>query len=296
MVMDIEELLKLTFEIRDSIKGYIFENEDYGRIINRREKDVTRKVDFFAEKALEKALKRRNLCARVISEELGDHIFPKGGTPEFTLIFDPIDGSSNATLGIPFFCSSIAYSPKVEHVTFDDLEASVVATIYGKTYYAEKGKSAYVLCEKMHLSSGNEDKRKRKLPQRIKGKNKLVFSIYTYGTDSMPIPPALLKFQNKDVIVRVLGSIAAELCYVAEGVIDAVIDIRNIINGYDIAGSTLILRETEGAITDLRGVNLASEIGKTKNISLIATLDSELQEKILDIFSAYPGQKLASFS
>ncbi|MHC1635292.1 MAG: inositol monophosphatase family protein [Candidatus Methanospirareceae archaeon] len=270
MKMSVEELLKLSSEIRDSIKTYIFENEDYGDIIDNRERDVTRKVDFFAEKTLEEALKRRNLCARIISEELGDHIFPKGCNPEFTLIFDPIDGSTNATLGIPFFCSSIAYSPKVERVTFDDLQASVVSTIYGKTYYAAKGKKAYV--------DGKE------LPQKIKGKNKRVFSVYTYGTDSMPIPADLLKLQNKDIIVRVLGSIAVELCLVAEGVLDAVIDIRNIINGYDIAGSVLILKEAGGIITDLKGADLTEEVGKMESISFVATLEEGLHEEILKIF------------
>jgi myo-inositol-1(or 4)-monophosphatase len=157
--MNKDELLEISSEIMDSIKAYISENEDYGVVIARREGDVTRKIDFFfAENALEEALNSRNLCARIISEELVDHVFPKDGKPEFTLIFDPIDGTTNAILGIPFFCSSIAYSPKIDHVTFDDLQASVVSTIYGKTYYAVKGGNAYV--------DG------KKLPHNVKGKNK----------------------------------------------------------------------------------------------------------------------------
>ena len=268
--MNKDELLEISSEIMSSIKAYISKNEDYGVVIAKRERDVTRKIDFFAEKALEEALNSRNLCARIISEELGDHVFPKNGKPEFTLIFDPIDGTTNAILGIPFFCSSIAYSPKIDHVTFDDLQASVVSTIYGKTYYAVKGENAYV--------DG------KKLPHKVKGKNKLVLSIYTYGTESISIPDALIKFQNKDVIVRVLGSIAIELCLVAEGVMDAVIDVRNKINGYDIAGAYLILEEAKGTITDLSGKKLEKEVGKTEKISLISALDDEIYEKIREIF------------
>jgi myo-inositol-1(or 4)-monophosphatase len=115
--------------------------------------------------------------------------------------------------------------------------------------------------------------------------NKLVLSIYTYGTESISLPDALIKFQNKDVIVRVLGSIAIELCLVAEGVMDAVIDVRNKINGYDIAGAYLILEEAKGTITDLSGKKLEKEIEKTEEISLISALDDEIYEKLREIFS-----------
>ena len=264
--MEIEELLAISAEIRDSVRTYISETADHGEIVRRRERDVTRKIDLFAEEALEQALQSRNLCARIISEELGDHIAPEGGEPEFTLIFDPIDGSTNAILGIPFFCSSIAYAPKLEHVTFDDLQASVVATIYGKTYYAVKGDYAYV--------DG------KKLPCAMKGKTKRVFSIYTYGADS--IPESVLHFQkeSKNVLIRVLGSIALELCLVAEGALDAVIDVRDLINGYDIAGALLILKEAGGIITDLKGKEFGTEVGQTHKISLIAALEPEIYEKM----------------
>jgi fructose-1,6-bisphosphatase/inositol monophosphatase family enzyme len=270
--MEIKELLEIASEIRDSIRVCLSETADYGEIMVRRERDVTRKIDMFAEKALEKSLRSRNLCARIISEELGDHIFPKGGEPEFTLIFDPIDGSTNAILGIPFFCSSIAYSPKVDHVTFEGVQASVVATIYGKTYYAVKGGNALV--------DG------KKLPRAVKGKTKRVLSIYTYGADS--IPESLIQFQKgaKNVIVRVLGSIAMEICLVAEGALDAVIDVRDLINGYDIAGASLILKEAGGRITDLKGNEFATEVRNTQNISLIAALKPDIYTEMLEIVSS----------
>ena len=264
--MEIEDLLAISAEIRDSVRTYISETADPGEIIRRRERDVTRKIDLFAEEALEHALASRNLCVRIISEELGDRVAPEGGEPEFTLIFDPIDGSTNAILGIPFFCSSIAYSPKLEQVTFDDLEAGIVATIYGKTYYAVRGDHAYV--------DG------KKLPRAITGKTKRVFSIYTYGADS--IPEGVLRFQkgSKNLLIRVLGSIALELCLVAEGALDAVIDVRDLINGYDIAGGLLIVKEAGGMITDLQGKEFGTEVGQTHTISLIAALEPEIYNQM----------------
>ncbi len=269
--MEIEELLEISSEIRDSIRTYLLETPDYGEVLKRRTQDVTRKIDLFAEEALQNALQSRNLCARIISEELGDHVYPEDGEPEFTLIFDPVDGSTNATLGIPFFCSSIAYSSNVEHVMFKDLEMSVVTSIYGKTYYAVKGDRAWV--------DGT------RLPRTIKGKTKRAFSIYTYGADA--IPDALIKFlKNRNMVIRVLGSIALEICLVAEGVLDAVVDVRDLINGYDIAGAALILKEAGGIITDSEGKAFKTEVGKTSNISLIAALEPDMYRQMREIASS----------
>jgi myo-inositol-1(or 4)-monophosphatase len=269
--MELKDLLAISSEIRDSIRTYLSETADHGEVIKRREQDVTRKVDLFAEEALENALQSRNRCARIISEELGDHVYPQDGEPEFTLIFDPIDGSTNATLGIPFFCSSIAYSPNVSHIMLDDIQAGVVATISGKTYYAVKGEHAWV--------DGTQ------LPRAITGKTKRAFSIYTYGAAS--IPDTLVEFITGDrsKVIRVLGSIAMELCLVAEGALDAVLDVRDLINGYDIAGAALILKEAGGVITDSEGKELSTEVGETHNVSLIAALKPDIHTHLREIVS-----------
>ncbi|NQE52359.1 hypothetical protein C5S29_02100, partial [ANME-1 cluster archaeon GoMg3.2] len=54
--MEIEELLEIATELRDSIRSYIAETADYGEIIVRRAQDVTRKIDMFAERELEREL------------------------------------------------------------------------------------------------------------------------------------------------------------------------------------------------------------------------------------------------
>ncbi|MDL5502013.1 MAG: inositol monophosphatase family protein, partial [Candidatus Methanoperedens sp.] len=99
--MEIETLVEIGVEMRDVISSFIEKNEDYGEMLVQRPKDITRKMDMAAENALDAALLTRGLCARIISEELGDRIV--GNHPDFMLVVDPIDGSTNATCGIPFF-------------------------------------------------------------------------------------------------------------------------------------------------------------------------------------------------
>lgn len=263
---DLDELLEIANEVGSAVRAYFAENEDYGEIISKREKDVTRKIDMFAERALEKSLEHHGLCARIISEELGDHVFPKGGTPSFTLIFDPIDGSTNATVGIPFFCSALAYSPKTAAVRFSDVQAGIVSTIFGRTYYAERGGGAYVDGKKM--------------PRKTVGKEKPLFSIYVYGKS---VPPKLLQLMRQGVVIRALGSIAIELCFVAEGAIDAIIDIRGMLNGYDVAASILILEEAGGIVTSPNGKRLEGEVKNVFDVPIIAALDPKNHKMILEM-------------
>ena len=110
--MKIETLCEITQEIRDIISESIASTSDYGELVTVRPRDITRKIDLVAENALDEALKAREISARIISEELGDRTV--GRDPEILLVFDPVDGSTNATCGIPFFCTSLALSEKDE--------------------------------------------------------------------------------------------------------------------------------------------------------------------------------------
>ncbi|MDP2845858.1 MAG: inositol monophosphatase family protein, partial [Candidatus Methanoperedens sp.] len=92
--MEIETLVDIGIEIKNIICSFIRDNADYGEMVVQRPKDITRKMDMAAEHALDEALLSRCLSARRISEELGDRTV--GKHPEFMLVFDPIDGSTNA--------------------------------------------------------------------------------------------------------------------------------------------------------------------------------------------------------
>jgi len=67
----------------------------------------------------------------------------------------------------------------------------------------------------------------------------------------------------KIIIVRALGSIALDMCFVADGTLDGLIDTRGLVSGYDIMASALILKESGGTLTDLKGKNLADNVQVT---------------------------------
>jgi fructose-1,6-bisphosphatase/inositol monophosphatase family enzyme len=58
------------------------------------------------------------------------------------------------------------------------------------------------------------------------------------------------------------------------------VDIRDLINGYDIAGAALILREAGGVLTDLQGEAFGTEVGNAHNLSLIAALEHTMHARM----------------
>jgi len=101
--------------------------------------DYSRKFDVLTEKAIIDVVKKRLDKAYIISEEVG-HIPCED--PEYYVLIDPVDGSTNAAHGIPFFASSIAIaeSPELESV----IAAGVIEHSTGKLYIGERGEGVYV--------------------------------------------------------------------------------------------------------------------------------------------------------
>ncbi len=260
--MEIETLVDIGVEIRNEICSFMKENPDYAEMVVQRPKDITRRMDLAAEHALDRALQKRGMSARIISEELGDRIV--GRQPEFMLVFDPIDGSTNAACGIPFFCTSIAYTEKTDIAAFGDITMAVICDIRNNIYCAERGEGAFL--------------NRNKIAGKKRGaRPKPVVSVYSYGVPG--VPPGLIELE-KSIIVRALGSIALDMCYVADGTLDGVIDTRGLVSGYDITASALVLKEAGGVLTDLRG-KLISEDVKATGMSIIGTKNKELHDRIV---------------
>ncbi len=251
----------------DSTRAYVAGNKDFAEVVRRRPRDVTRKLDMYAEQALDWAIVDEGITARVISEEIGERVVPAGGRPECTLLLDPVDGSNNVAAGIPYFCTSIAHSRKTEGVTFADVDAAAVASNCCGTYYAPKGKGAYMDGKKMS-------------PLRREGKP--AYAIYSYSAGAMPGGLIALE-EDEDCIVRTMGSIALDLCMLARGSFDAVVDTRSKINGYDFMGAALILREAGGYICRTDGLGINELPLDISGVSIIAASNQGLLDRLLTV-------------
>jgi myo-inositol-1(or 4)-monophosphatase len=243
---------------------YLSSHKDYDEVLKRRPTDITRKIDMVAEEALDAAIMKEGIVARVISEEVGERVVPADKEPECTLVMDPIDGSTNLVIGIPYYCTSLALSKKSSGATFSDIDAGAVAAVWGGTFYASKGQGAYYNGDRI------ETKEHPVKPRYI---------CYSYGVG--PIPKGITALQEENCVVRTMGSIALDMCMVAKGSFDAIIDSRKRISGYDIMAASHILKEAGGVITDFSGKGLSDAPVSVTGISILGAANGTLHDRLL---------------
>jgi len=229
--------------------------------------DAMKPVDLAAETAIIDTIKHYDISFTLISEESGIKKF--GASPESCFVtVDPIDGSTNFMHGLPFYCCSIAIS-YLANLT--DVYAGMVADlVHDVTYTAFKGKGAYVNGEKIETSKNTS------LEEAVIG-----LDLNTYKVNELI--PKLTPLIAKTKHIRHFGANALELCYVANGLTDAFVDIREKIRTTDVAAGFLILKEAGGIVTTPENENLDVELDPTRTLRFVASGNIEIHKKILNL-------------
>jgi myo-inositol-1(or 4)-monophosphatase len=221
----------------------------------------TEKIDEIAENAALRVLENDGRSMRIVSEELGEKII--GGEPEFTFVLDPIDGTFNAVNNIPFFCVPIA----IGGLDLSDIRSCCVKNLVnGDTYTAERGNGAFLNGKMIHVSDHSE-------------LSELSVISYSQRPHALPI-------NNHNVRrVRVFGCAALELCYIASGIFDAFIDMRNMLRVTDIAAGKLIVEEAGGRVSDWSGNPLSTPFDVRQRVNVIAS-NRRAHDKLLELAQA----------
>ena len=222
----------------------------------------TSRIDLVAEDAIIEVLKDDGRSMRIISEELGELVL--GDSPEFSIVLDPLDGTYNSSVDIPFYSLSLA----VSSYDLSELRFGYVSNFaLPEEYYANSGKGAYLNGKKIRTSHNSELK-------------KLCVSVYGYRHNVERIR----KIYSSVRRVRLLGSVALELCYVASGRLDAFVDVRGALRVTDVAAGQLILAEAGGFVTDGYGNPLRLPDNVTARVEMVAS-NGLVHEKLLELLS-----------
>lgn len=160
----------------------------------------------------------------VLSEESGRHHEDRA----VTVVLDPLDGSSNASRGLPWYATSLCA------VDGDGpLAAVVVNQVSGARYEALRGGGARRDGEALTPSE--------------------VVRLQDAMVGLSGLPPAWLGWRQ----YRALGAVALDLCAVAEGRLDGYIDCSPSAHGpWDYLGGMLICQEAGAAVEDAAGRDL----------------------------------------
>ena len=192
--------------------------------------NVLTNADLEAEKAILDIISGEFPDHGIVAEESGEH----ASKSDYTWFIDPLDGTTNYSRSIPFFCTSIGLAFKQEFIL-----GVIYNPILDEMFFAEKGKA--VLNNKPITVSKT-------------GRLEDAFLGFCHGYKREDTADAIKVFDKIRPIVieyKKLGSMALELAYTACGRIDGVTS--NGTNSWDWAGGILLVKEAGGKVTDLKG-------------------------------------------
>lgn len=162
----------------------------------------------------------------VLSEESGG----RGLDRDIVVVVDPLDGSTNASRGIPWFATSLCA------VDGDGPRAALVVDLpHGRTYTAVRDGGAAVDGVPLQHSACED------------------VADALVAISGLPAEP--LGWRQ----FRTLGAAALDLCAVAEGTLDAFVDCSPSAHGvWDYLGGALVCAEAGAVVTDAYGRELAT--------------------------------------
>ena len=209
----ITDRLGLLHDLADAVAAAMRTVTDWGP---SGERDGQYALDVTADEAALAVIERAGVG--VLSEESG---YDPGTTGEVVVI-DPIDGSTNASRGIPWFATSLCLVDAAGPAA-----AVVVNQATGVRYSAERGGGAWC------------------------GERRLLPSGCTALSDAIVVISAVPPIDVGWAQFRAFGACALDLCAVADGVVDGYVDFGTEQHGvWDYLGGWLICREAGIAVVD----------------------------------------------
>ncbi|MDK2990596.1 MAG: monophosphatase [Methanoculleus sp.] len=242
--------------VRDAVAGMVGTPEAGEYVKMGADGTPTKKIDQVAEDIIVDYFARHPFCRRLISEELG---CAEMGGEKGTIFLDPVDGTYNAVVGIPFYALSIAYAKE------GIVQAGYVQNLAtGETFHAVRGRGACLDGHPIRVS-------------RVSLLEESAMSVYGRKFD----PTRVQMIGRKIRRWRLLGASALELCYVGCGRIDGFVDVRGTLRVTDAAAGMLVCEEAGGTVSDLEGNALIFPDEVSVGRSLVAT-NGILHNKVIE--------------
>ena len=222
--------------------------------------DLVTEVDEESEAYILGRIKEQFPEDSILSEE-------SGASGEFegkrVWIVDPIDGTRNFAIGIPFFCISIAAvrdgKPEV---------GALYDPIHDEFFFAQRGQGAFLNGEPIRVAQQETLSDAVVSVSWVKRKcNREQFLRY-------------IDIISKETsYFRRFGSAALVMCYVACGRVHAYM--QGGLNPWDVAAATLVIEEAGGRVTDFKGIDLDMRNERIEVLTSNPKLHSQLLTKVI---------------
>lgn len=226
--------------------------------------DVTRRIDLIAEEFIVSEFRKLGVKAWVVSEEKGS--WELAPDPDFIALVDPLDGSINYYLGLPFVSVSIALYRPGSRIT--DPLCGVVQSVFTDTLVEVLGENV--------LLNG-------KLVHRHLGKGFEVVSIYAENPNQIKLVIGRLEEKGTKIRTRTMGSAALEASFAAIGLIGHFVHVTGKLRNVDIPvalaaasrlGAELLVEPSVAELPIDRVVNIRKVFITQKNSGLESVFTS----------------------
>lgn len=252
----LKEILSYAADEASKIHMDFFEKDfEIGR--KRDYSDLVTEVDKKAETKIAEIIYSVFPGHNILGEEGGD----RKKESEYVWIVDPIDGTVNYAHSVPVFCVSIAVEYKGEIIL-----GIVKSAATGETFFAEKGKGAFLNGKQIFVSEVN------------RLRDSLLVTGFPYGArdNSDHCIDHFVNFVKLGLPIRRLGSAALDISWLAAGRFDGFWEVN--LNAWDVAAGYLILLEAGGKVT-----NFKDEPYSIYNKQILATNGRELHNEMIDV-------------
>ncbi len=225
------------------------------------DRDIVTDVDLKVEQEIRAYLRRTTPGIGFLGEEEGR----APGTNQATVwTLDPIDGTSNFSHGIPLSAVSLAL---VDHNR--PIVAATTAPFLDLHYYATQGGGAFANKQRIRSS-------------RTGDLSRAIVSVGDYAVGPDASRKNARRFRMTALLaqrverVRMFGSAALDLAWVAEGRTDATVIMAN--KPWDTAAGVLIAREAGALVTDAQG--LTHTFASTETVAVSPGIADDLLSTI----------------
>jgi myo-inositol-1(or 4)-monophosphatase len=218
--------------------------------------DVVTKADTIAEEIIISGIKESFPKHSILSEESGTEDNNSG----YMWIVDPLDGTTNFAVKLPFFCTSIALTKNQEII------AGAVYNPIENALYSATADEVTKLNDKEIRPNQNADPEK-------------TFHSFCYGSDMTNRLKAAEYYKITKKLgmpSRQLGASALEMARISSGIIDSFYNPGAKI--WDVAAGVLIVKQAGGVVTDIDGSPYHPDAA-----GILASSNPKLHEKLIKI-------------
>ncbi|MDK1039568.1 MAG: inositol monophosphatase family protein [Actinomycetota bacterium] len=187
------------------------------------------------------------------------------GEQGYRFIVDPVDGSDNFARGLPLSAISLAMLPRQTSLSTDGVIYALVGDTSGPgAVVAARGSGAYSDRQRLHTS---ETRRLRD-------------AFVSCELNHWAPDTSLAELMRTCSGLRVYGCASRALCLVAEGALDAHVDVRSRLTPESFLAASLLVTEAGGHICRLDGGALGPFQSLQDRTTLVAASTKELSEEI----------------